>query len=153
MTTEAEAFKPIPRGILLAAAVFALGSIAIVVFARNADVGVSRVDYTSPLQTRALQFADRPDGSIFVSSADDGSVVAVLEPGSNGFVRIVMRSLAQERMDKGIGAEPAFELTRWDDGRLSISDPATGKRLDLTGFGRNNVDDFAKLLLARRASS
>lgn len=152
-TRHAEEFKPIPRAILLAAAAFALGSISVVVLSRSTDVGVSRVAYAEATETRALVFADRADGAVAVSSAEDGSVIAVLEPGSSGFVRIVMRALAKERQDRGIGAAPAFELSRWGDGRLSIADPETGRRLDLTGFGKTNVDDFAKLLLARRASS
>jgi putative photosynthetic complex assembly protein len=152
-TRDAEAFKPIPRTILFAATALALGSIAVVALSRSTEVGVSRVAYANATETRGLVFADRADGAVSVSSAEDGSLVAVLEPGSSGFVRIVMRALAKERQDRGIGAAPAFELTRWDDGRLSITDPATGRRLDLTGFGKTNVDDFAKLLLARRASS
>lgn len=151
--TSGEAIRPIPKAILMAAGALAFGCIGVVVLARSSDVGVSRVAYTAPLETRTLRFADRPDGAVTVSSAEDGRLVAVLEPGTSGFVRIVMRAMAKQRHDKGIGAEAAFELTRWDDGRISILDPVTGRHLDLSGFGRTNVDDFAKLLLARRASS
>ena len=69
-------------------------------------------------------------------------------PGTNGFVRIVMRGFARDRLNLGIGSEPPFELTRWQDGRLTITDPSTGHRTELVGFGTTNVDAFAKLLLA-----
>jgi putative photosynthetic complex assembly protein len=152
MTEHAEQFRPIPRAILLAAGALAFGVIVVAAMARTTDVGVSRVAYTAPEARRDVRFADRADGSVAVSDANSNEIVAVLEPGTNGFVRIMMRSLAKHRLDKGVGAEPAFELTRWDDGRLSILDPVTGQHRDLSGFGKTNVDDFAKLLLAGRAS-
>lgn len=152
MTDHAETFRPIPRGILLAAGSLAFGVVIIAAMARTTDVGVSHTAYSAPLARRDIRFADQPDGSIAVSDAHSNVVVAVLEPGTNGFVRIMMRSLAKHRLDMGVGAQPAFELTRWDDGRLSILDPVTGQHRDLSGFGKTNVDDFAKLLLAGRAS-
>lgn len=152
MADHAEQFRPIPRAILLAAGALAFGVIIVAGMARTTDVGVSRAAYSAPAVRRDVRFADRPDGSVAVSDANSNEVVAVLEPGTNGFVRIMMRSLAKQRQDMGVGAEPAFELTRWDDGRLSILDPVTGQHRDLSGFGKTNVDDFAKLLLARRAS-
>jgi putative photosynthetic complex assembly protein len=152
MTDHAEAFRPIPRAILLAAGGLAFGVIVVAAMARTTDVGVSRVAYSAPAEQRQVRFADRPDGSIAVSDASSGRMVAVLEPGTHGFVRIMMRSLAKQRQDVGAGAEAAFQLTRWDDGRLSIHDPVTGQHRDLSGFGKTNVNDFAKLLLAGRAT-
>jgi putative photosynthetic complex assembly protein len=152
MTDHAEQFRPIPRAILLAAGALAFGVILVAAMARTTDVGVSRVAYSAPAARRDIRFADRADGSIAVSDASSNEVVAVLEPGTNGFVRIMMRSLAKQRQDMGVGPEPAFELTRWDVGRLSILDPVTGQHRDLSGFGKTNVDDFGKLLLAGRTS-
>jgi putative photosynthetic complex assembly protein len=83
-----------------------------------------------------------------VLDAKDGGLVELMTPGTNGFVRIVMRRLARDRMNLGIGAQTPFELTRWEDGRLTISDPETGHRTELVGFGTTNVEAFAKLLLA-----
>lgn len=152
MAEQRETIRPIPRAILLAAGGLALGVIVVAAMARTTEVGVSRTAYSAPADRRDVRFTDQPDGSVAVSDATSNQVVAVLEPGTNGFVRIMMRSLAKQRQDIGVGAEPAFELTRWDDGRLSILDPVTGQHRDLSGFGKTNVDDFAKLLLAGRAS-
>jgi hypothetical protein len=38
------------------------------------------------------------------------------------------------------------ELMRHENGRFTISDPSTGWRADLMGFGRDNARAFAKLL-------
>ena len=74
--------------------------------------------------------------------------MAVLPPGSNGFIRGVMRGLARERMLHGIDAAPPFRLIRWADGRLSLEDTATGRLIDLAAFGPTNAQAFARLLTA-----
>ena len=39
-----------------------------------------------------------------------------------------------------------FRLTRWSDGRLSLDDPATGRRIELDAFGPTNTAVFAHLM-------
>lgn len=148
MTSSAETnrFPTLPllgAGLLVALALVVAGS------ARFFDVGTTRLSLAEPAEQRELRFADRADGTVAVIAADSGDVIALMEPGTNGFVRIVMRGLARERRAQGISADPPFALTRWTDGRFTISDPSTARQIVLTGFGKDNVDAFAKLLLAR----
>jgi len=88
-----------------------------------------------------------------VYAASGGDVVEVLEPGTNGFVRGVLRGLARDRKLRGIGPQPPFELTRWTDGRLSLTDTATGREIELDAFGPTNVGAFARLLTAAEGNS
>jgi putative photosynthetic complex assembly protein len=146
--TESVNLRPFPRAPLVGAAVMICGTFAFALAARLFDVGTTHIEYTKPLASRDLRFEDRADGSVAVLDAKDGGLVELMTPGTNGFVRIVMRGLARDRMNLGIGAQTPFELTRWEDGRLTISDPETGHRTELVGFGTTNVEAFAKLLLA-----
>ncbi len=138
--------ESVPRTALLAMA-------AIVAFSVLA-AGVTRLtgNYTvapppaQAVESRELQFADRPDGGITVTDARDGSVVETLAPGTHGFVRGILRSMARTRKVNGVGSEPAFTLTRWSDGRHSIEDPTTGTTLHLAAFGFGNVAEFASML-------
>ena len=57
-----------------------------------------------------------------------------------------MRILARERRMNDEGRETPFRLIRWADGRLSIEDPATGRRIDLGAFGAANTQAFARLM-------
>jgi putative photosynthetic complex assembly protein len=123
-------------------------ALAIAATARVWDVGTTRLTYAEPVASRDIRFEDRTDGSIAVLAADNGRLIELLSPGTHGFVRIVMRGLARDRLVSGIGAGPPFTLTRWADGRLTISDAATARRVELTGFGKDNVNAFANLLLA-----
>jgi putative photosynthetic complex assembly protein len=95
--------------------------------------------------TKQLRFEDRSDGSIAVISAPDGRVVKVIE-GEAGFVRGILRAMARERRIKEVNQTIPFELIARADGRLTLLDPATGNRIDLESFGKDNVIEFAVLL-------
>jgi putative photosynthetic complex assembly protein len=95
--------------------------------------------------TKQLRFEDRSDGSIAVVSATDGRVVKVIE-GEAGFVRGILRAMARERRIKEVNQTIPFELIARADGRLTLVDPATGNRIDLESFGKDNVIEFAVLL-------
>jgi putative photosynthetic complex assembly protein len=95
--------------------------------------------------TKQLRFEDRSDGSIAVVSASDGRLVKVIE-GEAGFVRGILRAMARERRIKEVNQTIPFELIARADGRLTLVDPATGNRIDLESFGKDNVIEFAVLL-------
>jgi putative photosynthetic complex assembly protein len=107
---------------------------------------------SAPVESRELRFEDRDDGAVAVYEAADGATVDVLAPGTNGFVRGVMRGLARERKRQEIGQQPPFRLTRWADGRLTLDDTATGRRIELAAFGPTNTGAFARLLHAGEAA-
>jgi putative photosynthetic complex assembly protein len=143
---------PFPRGALLGAA--ALVGLALVAtgFARLSGIGTTHPPEAGPITSRDLRFEDRADGAVAVYDAENDKVVDVLAPGTNGFVRGVLRGLARDRKLQKIGTEPPFRLTRWDDGRLSIEDSVTHQRIELGSFGPTNAAAFARLLYDRSAS-
>ena len=101
---------------------------------------------STAVATRDLRFGDRADGAVVITQWPDGSVVAVLPPGTNGFARGVMRGMARERHRREIDSGPPFRLTHWSDGRLSLEDPSTGRRIELDAFGPTNTAVFARLM-------
>ena len=62
--------------------------------------------------------------------------------------RGTLRGLARERKRVGGGPEQAFELIAHADGRLTLRDPVTARRIDLASFGPINASGFAELLRA-----
>lgn len=93
-----------------------------------------------------IRFEDRSDGGVIVRDARSNVVIDVLEPGSNGFVRGVLRALIRGRTARGIGSEAAFSLSRGSDGLLTLTDTATGQHVELNAFGRTNMAAFARLM-------
>lgn len=141
----------VPRPVLLAAAALAVTVILLAGVSHRTGVGRDAAPLSRAVATRPLDFVDQPDGGVLVVDPGTGRDVAVLEPGTGGFVRGVLRALVRERRQSGVsGADdgPGFVLTRWQDGRLTLDDAATGRRIELTSFGSANQAAFAALLTA-----
>jgi putative photosynthetic complex assembly protein len=142
--------QPSHRGMRIpkSLALIAVGGLAALILfvADYVDSGkLTREADAQAVITKQLRFEDRSDGSIAVVSASDGRVVKVIE-GEAGFVRGILRAMARERRIKEVNQTIPFELIARADGRLTLLDPATGNRIDLESFGKDNVVEFAVLL-------
>lgn len=121
-----------------------LSSVLLVVaLLRNQGMEIPQ-DHAPVLWQLSLRFEDRPNGDVAVLDANTQSEIHRYV-GEQGFVRGILRTLARERMRRGIGSGPAFDLIAHTDGRLTLIDPATGQRIDLESFGPTNLSSFAML--------
>jgi putative photosynthetic complex assembly protein len=134
----------IPRGILLAAGAMILASLALVSVVRLLNLPTQEPDAPAAV-SRELRFEDRPDGGVDVIDARTKQVINVVQ-GESGFLRGTVRSLALARKQDGHGSAQPFLLIARSDGRLTLQDPVTGKRIDLQSFGPTNAGVFAALL-------
>ena len=146
---RAGADRMVPRGALIGAAALIVFSIVAAGFGRLTGVGTVRVDYGGAARSMSFRFEDRPDGGITVIAPESGAALGVVPAGSDGFVRTVLRSLAFDRERQGVGAGPAFVISRWSDGHTTIDDPATKRRVDLAAFGAANMQSFEKVIAMR----
>jgi len=121
--------------------------ILLLVFIKSRDLSKVREPDASPAQVLQLRFEDRPDGSIAVINYKTGVLIDVVQ-GEAGFVRGTLRGLGQERNRRGLDSGPPFELIYRADGRLTLSDTATGRLVDLESFGPTNASTFFKLFNA-----
>jgi putative photosynthetic complex assembly protein len=148
---------PFPRGALIAAGslvIFSLVATTAVRIAKlNAPPAPGAASVAPPLQSIDLWFVDKANGAVSVRDQGGAHQIAVLEPGTNGFIRGVMRGLAHDRVRRGIGAAPPFRLSKWTAGRLTLDDTATGRQIDLNSFGVQNTGAFAQLLNEARDPS
>lgn len=148
--------EPFPRFALIAAAVLIAGSITAAAAGRYVRLNnpePSVYANATPVAARDLTFFDMADGSVEVRDAQDARVLFVAAPGTNGFIRGVMRGMARDRRARGIGQEPGFRLAQWADGRLSLEDLATGRQIELSAFGGTNRAAFAQLLAPQAESA
>ena len=136
----------VPRGGIIAAAALVLFSLATVTTARLTGTGGVHMTLPPAAESRDLQFEDAQDGAVLVYDAHDRQLVDTLAPGSNGFIRVVLRGLARERKRGDIGRQPPFRLTRFVNGQITLTDTSTGKLIDLDAFGSANTEAFARLM-------
>ena len=148
-TVQARPAAPdtMPRGPLWLIGALLLAALAGVASVRLSGTEIREPDAAAVAQ-RSLRFEDRRDGSVAVLDARSGRQIESIH-GEAGFLRGTLRAMARERRKQGLGAEPAFELIARADGRLTLSDPATGERIDLESFGPTNAGVFARLLDAQ----
>jgi putative photosynthetic complex assembly protein len=116
-------------------------------FERSAVPEVARAEAgIKPLAERTLRFFDEPDGTVRVEDGDRTMVLGRFTPGQGGFIRATVRSLVHQRRIRGLGPEVPFQLTEWDDGGMTLSDPATGFRVEVSSFGPDNRAVYAGML-------
>lgn len=139
----------VSKGGILAAAALVLFALATVTTARLTGTGGVRMTLPQAVESRDLQFEDGKNGTVLVFDASNRQLVDTLAPGSNGFIRVVLRGLARERKLGDIGAQPAFRLTRYVNGQIMLTDTSTGKQIDLDAFGSSNTGAFARLMTTR----
>ncbi len=140
-----------PRGALIAAAALVGFTIFVAVTARLTGVGTTSMPAGETLAMRELRFIDGSDGSVLVFDANGGGQVAKFAPGDDGFARVVLRSLARERIRMNVGSEPPFRLTQRTDQRMTLEDPVTGQRVHLGAFGPANAAVFQRLMNEQRS--
>ena len=140
-TLESKDFLSPVAKVLIAAL---MSIILLLVFINSRDLSKVREPDASPAQVLQLRFEDRPDGSIAIIDYKTGKQIDAVQ-GEAGFVRGTLRGLAQERKRRGLDSGPPFELIYRADGRLTLSDTATGRMVDLESFGPTNAGSFYRL--------
>ncbi len=135
-----------PRAPLFALGALVAATIVAVTTVRLTGVGFVHVPVAPTVVVREFRFEDRPDGSIVVLDASGQHLVHTVAPATNGFLRGTMRGLARERSRQGIGRELPFRMVGHSDGKLTLEDPGTGRRVDLGSFGPTNAAVFANIM-------
>jgi putative photosynthetic complex assembly protein len=140
--------RPFPAGALYGAMALVLTTtigVGVIQAQKRVTDNASAVAMTdaTAVETRTLRFADQHDGvSVYgghvrVFDADTGAELPQLRD-RDGFVRAVLNSLAYERTKRDVNAPPVFDLVRWSDKQITISDKATGARINIGDFGPGN---------------
>lgn len=143
---------PFPRNTLIIAGTVILLSIMTAAAGRITGAANS-APTAAPVASRELLFRDQPDGGVAVFDAKDASKpIDVAAPATNGFLRATMRGLARQRLRQDADRDVPFRLTEWADGRLTLEDPTTGRRVEMEAFGITNEEVFAHLLTAKVGS-
>lgn len=101
---------------------------------------------TQAVAERTLRFFDEADGTVRVEDGVTAEVLGRFGEGQGGFIRATVRALVHQRRIRGLGPEVAFQLTEWEGGGLTISDPATGRSIEASSFGQDNRAIYANML-------
>lgn len=137
--------RPFPPVILYSAAGLVALTMVLALLGRTTGFGTVTMPESDVVHQLEVRFEDREDGSV-AAFASSGERVGSFESEATGFARGVLRGFARERKLEGIGDGHPFVLTLWANGRLALSDPETGRIVELNAFGKDNAAPFARLL-------
>ncbi len=146
--------RPFPTAALFGAALLVLTTttgVGIIQFQKHLTdkAPAVAIEGATVLQVRTLRFVDQQDGvsvyggHVLVFDAKTGAELPQLRD-REGFVRAILNSLSYERTKRGVNAAPVFELASWSDNQITITDNATGARINLGDFGPGNKSAFLR---------
>jgi putative photosynthetic complex assembly protein len=133
----------IPKGLLRAMLGLVLLSLAFTTYAvvtHRPLVGVPAPGQI--VGTRAI-ILDGHDAQAVTVRSPEGAVLADLPHG--GFVTVIQNALATERHRHGIDPLLPVNIVKYDNGRFTVEDPATGWSAELYAFGGDNKAAWERL--------
>ncbi|MEM9224863.1 MAG: photosynthetic complex putative assembly protein PuhB [Pseudomonadota bacterium] len=129
---------------------------SLILVSRFSDVGTVHDAAAAPQAVYELQFKDLGGDKIAVIDAGTGEALTTMEPHDDGLLRGALRGMGRSRALAELPADAPFQLTRWDTGRVTLSDRLTGDEVPLDAFGpitSGGMADLVALLSARSESS
>ena len=123
-------------------------TLTLIVFSNYTGVGTLKVGMGQPMEMRDLAFSRDGDGGTVVRDAGNGQLLDVIAEGTPSFVPGAIRGLAYDRRARRADPAAAYRLIHWDSGQLTLTDLATGQKVLLNAFGRDNMLAFGRYLPA-----
>lgn len=123
--------------------VFAIGA---VLFGQTTGHGVVRQDSGRAMAVRDIVLGRAAGDVVTVTDGRTGQLIASYQADKGGFVRGSLRAFERMRQTSAVPLDTPHRLIRWESGHVSLSDTATGERITLEAFGRDNAAAFAALL-------
>lgn len=123
--------------------VFTAGTI---LFGQITGIGTTRTELGQPVAVRDIVILRNPGDEVVVRDARAGYEIARYQTQEGGFVRGSLRAFHRMRQVAQASPEAPYRLIQWQSGQVSLSDTATGERIYLDAFGRDNAAAFAALL-------
>ena len=133
---------------VLVKAMFALmlASVALVGYASITDRPVIAVPAHSDIvaEREITLIGDRSTGvQVF---AADGTPLAHSTDDKAGFIDVIWVSVNRERIVQNAATDAPLRVVRRENGHVAVIDDTTGWKIELIGYGQDNVAAFAKLI-------
>lgn len=136
----------VPR--LLVQAMFALmaASLAIVAYAQWFDVPDRGVLIEAPIvQSLDITMSGERNGTYVVTDAN-GEILVSSADEKAGFIGVIGRVIERDRLVNNVIGNPPVQVVRRENGNIAIIDDSVDLRVELIGYGKDNIAAFAKLL-------
>jgi putative photosynthetic complex assembly protein len=99
-----------------------------------------------PRISLVLRFIEQPDGGLSVVDMATEREYDHLAAGENGFLRTMIRVIRRDILRTDATISMPFRIEAWQDNRVTLTDSATERRVDLRAFGPTNAEVFIRWL-------
>ena len=136
----------VPRFLVQAMFALMLGSVGLVSYARLTDRPLIGVVPDSPIVAERLVTleGDRDNGVHVID--DTGTPIAFSGENKSGFIDVIWVSVMRERLVQDRQSDAPVRVVRRANGHTAIIDDTTGWKIELIGYGPDNVAAFARLI-------
>jgi len=87
---------------------------------------------------------NRSDGVAVIDAS--GATLAHSNDLRHGFINVIWQSVNRERLVQDVSSDAPLRLVERANGHFAILDDTTGWKIELIGYGQDNVAAFAKLI-------
>jgi len=137
----------VPRVLVVAMFGLMAASVALVAFARLTDQPLTGVAQESAVQAeRSIILEGTRSTGVHVIDDLTGQSIAYSGDDKAGFIDVIWNAINRERIVQDVAGNPSLRLVRRENGHTAIIDPATGWKIELIGYGKDNVAAFATLI-------
>ncbi|MGJ8621783.1 MAG: photosynthetic complex assembly protein PuhC [Yoonia sp.] len=136
----------VPRFLVQAMFGLMAASLALVAYAQWFNVPQKGVLIEAPIvQTLDIVMEGNRNG-VYDVMTPDGTLIATSADEKAGFLGVIGRVIDRERFVHDKPLDAPFSVVRRENGNIAIIDETTDLRVELIGYGKDNVAAFAKLL-------
>lgn len=136
----------VPKVLVQAMFALMLSAVALVAYdqlsGRPMDGVLAASDITAEKSIRLV--GTRSDGVVVYDDA--GVAIGASTDDKAGFIDVIWMSVNRARTVADIPSDAPLRLVRRQNGHIAIFDDTTGWKIDLIGYGQDNVAAFAKLI-------
>ena len=137
----------VPKILVQAMFALMLASLGIVAYAQWSDVPNRGVLVEAPVvQSLNITFTAGEREHVYTVTNATGDVLVTSADEKAGFIGVMGRVIARERLVNNVAGNPPVQVVRRDNGNIAIIDDSTDLAVELIGYGKDNVAAFAQLL-------
>ncbi len=136
----------VPRFMVIAMFSLMACALAMVSYARLTDRPILAVPAHSDVVAEISIVLDgsRSEG---VAALDmQGNQLAHSSTNKNGFIDVIWMSVMRERSVQDLPSDAPVRVVRRQNGHVAVIDDTTGWKIELIGYGQDNVAAFARLI-------
>ena len=136
----------VPRVLVLAMFGLMVAAVALVTFDQLSGQPLRGVAPDSAIVAeRTITLEGTRSTGVYVLD-EAGNQIAFSSDEKAGFIDVIWVAVNRERLVQDVTGNPTLRLVRRENGRVAIIDPATDWKIELIGYGKDNVAAFAKLI-------